>query len=719
METQTIYDDDVTNNDVLLLPIAESNLKVELGAVDLSSIVEGIEEDGDDDDININMVMTAPSPLMSNNMSISNNSTKSHPHSHTQSQSQSQSGSVSNKSPSLMQEHPQDLDPARGETKSHPSQPQSVTTADPLDATLDKDFLQHFGDIFSNENDDSPAPLENTNPAVGGNDFNAALTNIMPDPLPTVQFASKGHPGNNRFYVLLCMHRKEFLKAAALGSTKVCDQIAQKILKNICTDSVPNGRFLECNIKSWSQNSWRNIEHEKNIIEIVKWALKEPPKAELAHYFRPQAVNLRRQSSYDADKGQGPNSFSNSACSQIATFDSVSSRGLASPSKTNVNNKDSSSLNYDNHGHSSHNPSKVTSLWERSNLRRCSLDTYSEENWEDGSSHHGSNSSSSNQRASSPTDMKKKKVRGHKRGEHKNSRNGGLKRRGTISSNETARSKSRKKINLADLRFSVSGQLSKLVEEVFAPQQQQTETTCNSEASGSISKGGGLSSGVRNKRKSASASSMTSSINRLRNDMVQVNIQDNSETAVPGVVISQESTKVITRDGRNCSLGAYDVVLTADMKLHTSDHIGNNRFRTMLQMYRQTFHNPQTSLEDQTKICDEIINQVKHGKKGNGRFLRKNGDTWMEIETENISSLVLKFLQDCVVDLSLGLPSLNTATKLLTNPLEGKKGCYKQLHGAALESLKKSKKKKAFRGLDSRSIEKLQTQMLENRCDTN
>lgn len=450
------------------------------------------------------------------------------------------------------------------------------------------------------------------------------------------------------------------------------------------------------------------------MIEIIKWALKEPPKAEVAHYFKPQAVDLRRHHA-DEEKESSPHSNHTFTSHTLgASLDSSPNGGP--PTHHPTLKIEESFLNPELNA----SPAKIMSLGESPELRRRSLDTFSENenDWEDGSSNHGSNSSESNHRNSSSQDTKKKKRSGKnaKRSDHKN-RNGGLKRRGTISSNETTRSKSRKKINLADLRFSVSGQLSKLVEEVFAPQQ-QTDTTCNSEDSRSLSKGGGLSSGrIKNKRKSASVSSITSSINRLRNDLVHVNFQDDNVT--PGLAVAPEVNSVLTRDGTTCTIGPYDVVLTSDMKLHSADHIGNNRFRTMLQMRRRSFHNPNTNFEDETNICDEIIHQVTNGRKGKGKFIKDMGDSWVEIELADIHPLVYHFLKQCACDASLGLPSLSSTTKLLSNPLQDKKGCYKQLHGAALESLKKSKKKKAFRGLDTRSIEQLQTQMLEKRYDTN
>jgi hypothetical protein len=617
----TIYHNELTNNDVLLLPINGMNIKMDL--VDLSSIVEGIEEDGDEGD------MTASFPHCGNSQAVHNSN-------------RATSSSLS---------------------------PPCGSNLPPRDGlNLEKAFLDHFGNI------DEIFPEAQSSAA----EMKTDLIDISipdPDPIPTIQFASNKHPGNNRFYVLISLYRKAFMKASEVGSTTVCDQIAEKIIRSICAKSVPNGRFLECNADSWSKTTYKQLD-VASVNEIVKWALREPPKAEVAEYLSAESVKNEK-----ADKRRNDHTSSQANSHKI-------------PNQRAQNTLSAGDIHVTNEQF--HNKSIPNFTYQR----RSSAETVSEaeENWEDESTNPGSTSSnpsiSSFRRQGRSS---RSSNSGRKRRPRRKEKTSKLKRRGEISSNETMGKKSKGKINLADIRFAVSGPLSKLVEEVFSAPV-QTEATCMSEVS----------------------ESGTPSVSRLGHEIGHVRIQDHSDGGTATGAEKQESIRVRTHDGNLRDLGQFDVLCTSSMRLHSVNHLGNNRFRTMLQMHRQSFHHPRATPADKREISIEIANQVMSGKKGQGRLLQERQGFWVEIDDSEVQPTIQQFLEQCGNDMGLSLPSLHLASsKSLTSPLEEKSGYYKNLHVAALESIKSRKKKKDLRLLDSRSIDQLHSQILEQRYDTN
>ena len=254
---------------------------------------------------------------------------------------------------------------------------------------------------------------------------------------------------------------------------------------------------------------------------------------------------------------------------------------------------------------------------------------------------------------------KSKPGKGRRQKDHKRESTTPLRRRGTISSMTTQR-RSRKKINLADEGFTVGDTLSRLVEEVFAPPI-ETDTTYASE-SGSNKAG-------------------TSIIRRLGKDICRVQIKDTSESGGEGF-------KVKTKEGNCSNLGEFDILCTSEIRLHVGNHVGNNRFRTMLQMNRRSFHNPNSTQEQKLSICQLISEQVMSGKKGRGRFLRERDNVWVEMNEDEVRQAVLYFMQQCVDDPGLGLPTLHQAfSKSLLEPFNNESPMsYRALHNIALES---------------------------------
>lgn len=491
-----------------------------------------------------------------------------------------------------------------------------------------------------------------------------------------------------------------------IGSNLICDEVAKKIIKCICCDCVPKGKFLEYGVDGFGRSVYRDLGMEREVLELVKWALREPPKVEIADYLEracvvsdPENERAAGDGRESSGTGTGTNSgshnrsshsYSHSQHSQHANAPGVffsNSPKQESPQDTILSGGTQPNPPYDQY--------------------RNPVESNSDGGYESSNHDSISSRSSSNFSLSSSMIRRERRSRDHKKCENTTS----LKRRGTISSMGGGGKNSRKKINLADRRFTVGEPLSKLVARVFATAL-PTNSTYLSESGGSNSKGGG-----------------TSTVGRLENDISSFRLEGHSDGGGNSKKQSKgnmntgggemnDVLKVTTKDGMIENLGEFDVLCTRttdNLRLHSSNHIGNNRFRTMLQMNKRKFHNPKATQDEKHRICLVIVQQVTSGKKGVGRFLEETPTCWVEMDDSNVLQAVFQFLNKCKFDPELGLPSLRQAFgKSLMSPLVEKSGSYFHLHDAALESLRNKSKKKVLHGMDARQIEQIQSQMCKN-----
>lgn len=617
MSFNTTFEHEVQISDVLLRPIRDFNLR--LDSVDLSSIVE-VEENGEDEDAFSSLWQycnTTPNSLQSN-------------------QGAECTGTVRN--------------------------------------TRDMTSLPSFPPVDNNEfltplplNDDFMAPPDKTA-------IDNALSDIMPDPLPTVQFASTRHPGNNRFYLLLQMHRHAFLKASEIGSSVVCDQIALKIMDSIYTQCVPAGRFLEVSMPNSNKTSYKVLNPQKEVIDIVKWALREPPKPELARYFQKScsasSFQINKNVNYGAivdernDKSMG--GWDGSCSSWQSKKNQNSSFRVSFPPRSSLGSN-SDYISSESSGQSNYSNNSLTSCNFQWNSR-----------------------------------MKKQRRRRDKKGVRFKKGEGEkeipLKRRGTISSVGKEKGGNKKDFNLADRRFSIATPLSKLVEEAQKTRK-DTASTCISDNSGTNSKG---------------------TVNRLGSQIGHFNIQDSTEetqTNKTSLFENEEAvpTFVKTLNGVKRSLCQYDILCETPVKLHREKSIGTFRLRTMLQMNKATFHKSTTTKEEKKAIINCIIKNIMNYEARTGLFVEEKNGMWHELAIAKVNKLIELLMENCLLDPNLQLPSLQEAfARSLT--LTENKAIYQKLHSNALSSMKNKRRKKKIRDFDPDYVNCLQSSvMLEKR----
>jgi hypothetical protein len=67
--------------------------------------------------------------------------------------------------------------------------------------------------------------------------------------------------GNNRFQILLQIHREAYNLARLGGDTTECERIVDKIVNTVCVECVPNGRFLErlSSFTDMTEGQWREL----------------------------------------------------------------------------------------------------------------------------------------------------------------------------------------------------------------------------------------------------------------------------------------------------------------------------------------------------------------------------------------------------------------------------------------------------------------------------
>jgi len=92
-----------------------------------------------------------------------------------------------------------------------------------------------------------------------------------------VRFAPDNHVGNQRFRVLLSLHRSRYLQAEKSGDDDMCTKIAKEVLDLVCNKCVPNGRFFDQVDTDDGSSSWKELDVNLSTIELIKQALKNEP----------------------------------------------------------------------------------------------------------------------------------------------------------------------------------------------------------------------------------------------------------------------------------------------------------------------------------------------------------------------------------------------------------------------------------------------------------
>ena len=506
--------------------------------------------------------------------------------------------------------------------------------------------------------------------------YNLDDSAFMPDPLATVRLASTTHIGNNRFYVLICKNRDAFLKASSEGDLALCDQIARNVIRSVCEHASPQGRFLECRGEEYGQQSYFDLGQGDNVVEMVKWALREPPVVELSKYFDGSNNIISGSSNTSPIPILNPD------------FQDVLSHGPSEISKGEHESVDNFFI--------SHRTSWSDSF-------RGDAETYSEacSTIDDLSTSRSSSNQMFNENISQKRNAKKQ--------------NSSLKRRGVISSLKTVQNNG-KKINLADRRFVIDDNLSKMVANVFATNPTQTDSTGLSDSGYSRDKPGGVDGGT---------ASNTSGIRRLGSELGRVEIQDDAEgstklsstLSIWNEKMNPTIAQAKKQDGTICNMGPYDVLCTSSMSLYPTNHIGNNRLRTMLHVHKERFHHPLTTLEAQKRIASNIVQDAINCGKGKVKFLKEQNGEWIEIGDSQLQQIVFDFLLKCEDDPSLSLPALGNMSSF-GSLHEQSKSLFHRAQNIAARELSRKRKKKVFRGLDSEAIEKLQSKMIKKGDDT-
>ena len=94
-----------------------------------------------------------------------------------------------------------------------------------------------------------------------------------------VRLAPGNHVGNQRFLVLLSLHRSRYLQADNIDDDDImCTKIATDVLDLVCNKCIPNGRFFEEVDTGDSGSSWKELDVNRlSTIELIKHALKNDP----------------------------------------------------------------------------------------------------------------------------------------------------------------------------------------------------------------------------------------------------------------------------------------------------------------------------------------------------------------------------------------------------------------------------------------------------------
>ena len=120
--------------------------------------------------------------------------------------------------------------------------------------------------------------ISSTKISVDSIDFSNYDVLLMPSSTEgVVSFAPGNHVGNQRFRVLLSLHRSRYLQADKIDDDDMCTKIAKDVLDLVCNKCIPNGRFFEQVDTDDGNSNWKELDVNLSTIELIKQALKNEP----------------------------------------------------------------------------------------------------------------------------------------------------------------------------------------------------------------------------------------------------------------------------------------------------------------------------------------------------------------------------------------------------------------------------------------------------------
>lgn len=89
-----------------------------------------------------------------------------------------------------------------------------------------------------------------------------------------VRFAPGNHVGNQRFKVLLGMHRHRYTQANEQGDEMSCQKIVEEVIHTVYKNCMPRGRFFE----QGRNNQWQELQLVLSTFDMIKSCLESEPQ---------------------------------------------------------------------------------------------------------------------------------------------------------------------------------------------------------------------------------------------------------------------------------------------------------------------------------------------------------------------------------------------------------------------------------------------------------
>uniref|UniRef100_A0A7S3V707 DUF6824 domain-containing protein n=1 Tax=Chaetoceros debilis TaxID=122233 RepID=A0A7S3V707_9STRA len=656
-----------------------------------------------------------------------------------------------------------------------------------------QDLLLHQGLYATNQCQNEPDSLMSVVDMLNGNmaavDENYILDTDLDDPLafdggaekddvvlhdfsmprPSTVFYSDVHPGNNRLYILISMHRESYRQAYEAGCERECNEIAQKIVSTICDEC--GGRFRVYDpFSSMAHDDWVTISRGE-AIDRVKWALKEVPHAKLAEW------NYHGEKCEDADLDVSdgeeelpvpeaqiidPDPFQ--IKSKIDGKEILSNNVTAQTDYSRTDYSQTMSVDTRSY-YESCAPSEVTSM--NSAIHRLE-DMCIPERLE-------SSPFAPSLIAINNLSMSSAAATSQRRPPT------GMRRRGVISSTETESKKDTEILEIPHDRFNVNKDFMNLVVDIFA-NQSSSKSSFNSEVASKVLSNGSAAGALAalahqqlmqpnqqplppymhthmqgqqlqqhalpdmimsdNKRlkisttesiaSSATSFSATSSLGRLRQEFSKVKVDRNSKTyrerkkkarhrkrdlAAAAIAVEDANVKVQCVDSTERDLSSFDILCKIEPKvgIMTCNHVGNNRLRLILKIHQERYNRNDTTMTEKNQIIFSITQQIINGEKSKSMFLfqdRANGNVWSEVPTEKVPMMIKALLELCAINPKVtALPSIRE-TPWMKSLAHMQILGLKDLHNHALRNIKRRRNKRPIAARDPMKIAELQSSVL-------
>lgn len=453
-------------------------------------------------------------------------------------------------------------------------------------------------------------------------------------------------PGNNRFYILLSMFRREYMNFFNQDDEAACDSIARKIVSIICDDCNPPGKFLEYDIFDICCH-WKPI-GRADAIKRVKMAFLNPPTVTLARafpYHNIEQANTNRVD-YMSEENTITTEFSSTA----------------------FNIKEDYPRRFSSYGSESMGSS------------HCLDSCYLSQNQSDSISN-ASSIDTSYVRAPSSFNLKRN------RGRHKIDVDDKFRRRGVLATfwqedeNEYDMDEEEKTINLGNELFLVNSNLVKLVEKKF--------TELNDR---SIRDDSTITDIGEDFRRFHIAMSDTGSLKNKRKRKYEN--KDTIKKVERMKTHEIKHTKVKTSLGGLRNLSELDILCQMGANYHPEplnvNHIGNNRLKAIIQMYINRYRDSSCKTS-RNHILFQIISKICVGTKGQVSFIHpQDNNIWAEYDMLIACKILMGFLESCILDPSLyQLPSVGTPVYIRKTPII----TLTTLQQESLEIIRKRRKK--------------------------